>query len=51
MNMLKNKGARALGLACIHRIGCDDDPDVLVRCDYDVGGHDWDCHGMPLEKA
>ena len=42
MNMLKNKGARALGLACIHRIGCDDGPDVLVRCDYDVGGHDWD---------
>ena len=50
MNMLKNKGARALGLACIHRTGCDDGPNVLVRCEYDVGGHGWDRRGMPLEK-
>ena len=50
MNMLKNKEARSLGLACIHHTGCDDGLDVLVRCDYDVGGHDWDWRGMPLEK-
>ena len=42
MNMLKNKGARNLGLACIHHTGYTDGPDVLVQCDYDVGGHDWD---------
>ena len=42
MNMLKNKGARSLGLACIHYTGCTDGLDVLVRCDYDVGGHYWD---------
>ena len=33
MNMLKNKGARALGLACIHHTDRTDGPDVLVRFD------------------
>ena len=42
MNMLKNEGARNLGLACIHHTGYTDGPGVFVQCDYDVGGHDWD---------